>query len=302
MDVLKTVIAFVFALVGFSGISQSVLDEYKYVIVPKRFENFKNANEYQTSTLVKYLFNGKGFNAIYDDDLPLDLRVNRCLGLMVQLQDDSNMFTTKTIIVLKDCNGKEVFRTMEGVSKKKEYKEAYSEAIKEAMRSFNGINYAYNGKTESQDTITVSFKNDVKRVEEKTKDEDTKVNAEKKRTKMNPNPAITQMATETTQYYKDNTPVDSKFEKGVGGKAALKNNVEKSNMSDVWYAQPTENGYQLVDSSPKIQMNLLKSSLDTVYMARTDSNTGMVYKKEGVWIFEYYVNDKLVQQQLNIKF
>ena len=44
MDILKTVIAFVFALVGFSGISQSVLDEYKYVIVPKRFENFKNAN------------------------------------------------------------------------------------------------------------------------------------------------------------------------------------------------------------------------------------------------------------------
>ena len=302
MDILKTVIAFVFALVGFSGISQSVLDEYKYVIVPKRFENFKNANEYQTSTLVKYLFTGKGFNATYDDDLPMDLRMNRCLGLMVQLKDDSNMFTTKTIIVLKDCNGKEVFRTLQGVSKKKEYKEAYSEAIKEAMRSFNGINYAYNGRTESQDSITVSFKNDIKKVDEKTEDGQTKVSAEKERTKINPNPAVTQVATETTQYYKDNTPVDSEFKKVGGEEAALKNNVEEPTMSDVWYAQATENGYQLVDSSPKIRMNLLKSSLDSVFMARTDTNNGMVYKKEGVWIFEFYENDKLVQQQLNIKF
>ncbi len=302
MDVLKTLITFLAVFIGFSGFSQSNLNEYKYIIVPKRFESFKNENEHQTSTLVKYLFTEKGFNATYDDDLPTDLRMNRCLGLSAHLKNDSNMFTTKTTIVLKDCNGKEVFKTIEGKSKKKEYKEAFTEAITEAMSSFNIVDYSYDGKAQSQESITVSFKNDVKTLKEKKVEKQKKMETEQEVSPSNSNSAVTQIATQTTQYYKDNTPVDSKMIKGELGEPSSKVVAKKVNATDVWYAQPTANGYQLVDSSPKIRMQLLKTSGNTIFLAQKNAHNGVVHKKEGVWIFEYYENGQLVREELNIKF
>lgn len=288
---------------GFSGFSQTDLNAYKYIIVPKKFETFKNANEYQTSTLVKYLFTGKGFNATYDDDLPEDLKMNRCLGLMAYLEDESTMFTTKATIVLKDCNGLETFRSMQGSSKAKEYKEAYNEAIKEAMRSLNGVAYSYTGNSENQAPITVSFKNDVKKLDGDKTDTDTAMAPKKKQVKLDPNPAVTQIATETTQYYKDMAPTESNIIKGAEEKPSPKIlDAKKREGDDIWYAQATENGYQLVDSSPKVRMRLLKSSADNVFMAQTDTKNGMVFQKEGNWVFEYYENDQLVQQELAIKF
>ena len=300
---MKTVIAFLFLFIGYSGFSQTDLNEYKYIIVPKKFESFKNLNEYQTSTLIKYLFAGKGFNPVYDDALPNELNSNRCLGLLANLQDDSNLFTTKTIIVLKDCNGNEVFKTTQGLSKEKEYIAAYNEAIKESMRSFNGFNYAYNQKREPQEPITVSFKNDVKKLDEQQSDKTACVELKEKKVNKVANPAVTQEATETTQYYKDITPVDSKIEKEQLEKPAFKKlEIKKPNPAEIWYAQATENGYQLVDSTPKIRMKLLKSSADNVFMAQADTTNGMVYQMDGNWIFEYYEEDELVQEQLNIKF
>jgi hypothetical protein len=300
---LKTVIAFLFLFIGYSGFSQTDLNEYKYIIVPKKFESFKNLNEYQTSTLIKYLFAGKGFNPVYDDALPNELNSNRCLGLLANLQDDSNLFTTKTIIVLKDCNGNEVFKTTQGLSKEKEYIAAYNEAIKESMRSFNGFNYAYNQKMEPQEPITVSFKNDVKKLDEQQSDKTASVELKEKKVNKVANPAVTQEATETIQYYKDITPVDSQVEKVKLEKPAFKKlEIKKPNPTEIWYAQATENGYQLVDSTPKIRMKLLKSSADNVFMAQADTTNGMVYQMDGNWIFEYYEEDELVQEQLNIKF
>src|SRR5690606_40364685 len=118
---MKNLFIALFFLGSFYGSTQEQLNEYKYIIVPKRFDDFKNENQYKTSTLIKYLFEQKGFNAVYDDALPPDLSQNRCLGLLANLKDDSNMFTTKVRIVLKDCNSKEVFITEEGTTKIKEY-------------------------------------------------------------------------------------------------------------------------------------------------------------------------------------
>ena len=54
---------------------------------------------------------------------------------------------------------------MQGISKEKQYKVAYNEAIRESMRSFNGMNYSYSGKNEKNEAITVSYKNDVKKLD-----------------------------------------------------------------------------------------------------------------------------------------
>ncbi|WP_281542440.1 hypothetical protein [Maribacter aestuarii] len=306
---MKTIVLSFFILFSYLGWGQGNLNDYKYIIVPKKFEGFRNANEHQTSTLIKYLFTQKGFTAVYDDDLPEDLRQNRCLGLEASLKDDSSMFSTKTIIALIDCNGDSVYETKQGISRIKEYKQSYNEAINLAMNSFNSANYSYVGKTENPKPITVSFKNDVKKLEEKTpnlkktektspsKEVSVKDSANKK--PKNVNPMVTQQATTENQLYESKEPVVLEKVEESGIKKLTPKRIDPN---DVWYAQELPNGYQLVDSSPKIRMRLLKSSKDNVYMAQSDDHNGMVYQKEGKWIFEYYEGDTLVHKELKIKF
>ncbi len=100
------------------------MNDYKYIIVPKKFDGFKKENEHQTSTLIKHLFTERGFNTVYDDALPAELNSNRCLGLLVVLDDQSSMFSTKTTLRLRDCNAVEIMATGEGKSRIKEYKAA----------------------------------------------------------------------------------------------------------------------------------------------------------------------------------
>lgn len=279
--------------------SQAQLNDYKYIIIPKHFETFKEENQYQTSTLIKFLLTERNFDVIYDDELPQDLNSNRCLGLLAKLNDESSMFTTKTSISFKNCHGVEVFVTQEGKSKIKEFKSAYSEAIRNALKSLNGVNYRYTGKAEEQQTLTASFKNDVKSLKNKQvaeKLEPKGINTEKveRKAPKNQSPMIIQEATTENQSYKNLEPVVS----DVGSS----NGTDVSKDEEIWYAQEISNGYQLVDSTPKIRMKLFKSSNDNMYMAQSEGKSGMVYQKNGQWIFEYYEGESLVQKPLNIKF
>lgn len=300
-------------MVSFAGTAQVSLNEYKYIIVPKKFDDFKRENQHQTSTLVKYLFSKKGFTVVYDDNLPDELTSDRCLGLVVDIIDKSSMFTTKTVLSLKDCKGQEVFLTQEGRSKKKEYKEAYSEALNRAFDSFAAIDYVYEAKQD--EPITVSFKDDIKVIEEKS---DPKKDQEK---------LVEQIATEEVQYYKDRRPVETDYKKAesssekkmVEQKATEEEQSFKSmepvesdftkgkslstkSMSNVLYAQQLPNGYQLVDSTPKILLKIYKSSMPNVYIAKGAAKDGVVYASDGKWFFEYHEGGQIVKEELNIKF
>ncbi|TRW26368.1 hypothetical protein FMM05_03030 [Flavobacterium zepuense] len=68
------------------------------------------------------------------------------------------------------------------------------------------------------------------------------------------------------------------------------------------FAQPIANGYQLVDTTPKVVARLYKTSQADYYSAQGEGKTGVIFKKGNDWFFEYYVNDKLVTEKLNIKF
>jgi hypothetical protein len=71
-----------------------------------------------------------------------------------------------------------------------------------------------------------------------------------------------------------------------------------------YYAQPIENGYQLVDSSPKIVMKMLATSKTNIFMAQEiNGYSGIMYAGEnGEWFFEYYEDTTLVVKSLRIKF
>ena len=68
------------------------------------------------------------------------------------------------------------------------------------------------------------------------------------------------------------------------------------------YAQAIPNGYQLVDTSPKKVLTLLKTSVQDYFIAEGGASNGIVFKKDGEWIFEYYKDNKLVSQKLEIRF
>lgn len=278
---MKNLLIVVFLLGSLSGSAQDQLNEYKYIIVPKRFDDFKKENQYKTSTLVKYLFEQKGFNVVYDDALPPDLSQNRCLGLLTNLRDGSNMFTTKSTLVLKDCNNKEVFVSTEGSSKIKEYDAAYSESIRRAFVSFDAINYKYEPKeTTPIADLPLSSGGGTVVVTQTT------VETAVKKPNNPPTTPVQQQATPEVLSYKDMSPVPS--------------DIIKS--SSVLYAQEIPNGYQLVDSTPKIELKIYKSSVPNVYTAVGEDKNGMVYNRDGKWFFEYYVGDKLTTEELNIKF
>ncbi|MEM9078532.1 MAG: hypothetical protein AAGC43_15935 [Bacteroidota bacterium] len=294
-------------VLGSSAFAQ--FNEYKYIVVPKKFDAFRKENMHQTSTNIKYLLTQKGFNAVYDDAMPEDLFQNRCLGLIVSLQDDSSFFATKVSILFKDCRSVEIFRTVEGRSKLKEFRPAYSQAIQRAFVSLDGIDYQYQPKEEKkesskEETLTLNFKNDVKTLKEEPKEM-----------------VVEQKATPEEQVYKAIKPAQPTIEKGaeelsktsapetlvLEQESTTENQTYKAvtpkpALLNLLYAQPTSNGFQLVDSSPKIQYKLVETSVKDFYLVSEGDKSGVVFQKDGKWRLEYVENGVKMVEELNIKF
>lgn len=312
-----------FILTAFFALNaQGQLNDYKYIVVPKRFDGFKKENQHQTSTLIKHLFTNNGFNAVYDDALPNELNANRCLGLRVRLNEKSSMFTTKTTLVLEDCNDQAIFTSQEGRSRLKDFKLSYNEAITEAFNSIAALDYVYAEKS-NDDTVTLGFRNDVKNLNGEPE-------LEKSGSIANRNQAVQQVATEEEQSFESMEPVSSNYEKGerqnpdevkqvatpevqsyedntpVGSTVQKASDTagiaDEMDLSSVLYAQELENGYQLVDSTPKIVMILTKTSLNDIYAAKSGAQSGIVFRRDGKWLFEYVAKGETVQKELNIKF
>lgn len=76
-----------------------------------------------------------------------------------------------------------------------------------------------------------------------------------------------------------------------------------SDISETFYfAQATTNGYQIVDTEPKVIMKLFNTSQKNVFMAVKGDINGTVISKNGQWFFEYYQNGQLVSELLKLKF
>jgi hypothetical protein len=136
------VLLFVFFF-GFSSNSQFKKEGYyKYIIVPQTLEFFKEADQYKTSSLTKFLLEKNGFTVFLDSEkYPGDLRENICSALTAKLIHGSSMFKTVIRIVLKDCFNNEVYSSEEGVSRLKVYEESYHEAIRNAHLSMVDLKY-----------------------------------------------------------------------------------------------------------------------------------------------------------------
>jgi hypothetical protein len=141
------------------------LNDYEYVLVPIKFNIFKENDKFRLNTNVKLLLQKYGFKSHFvTDSVPSEIANTNCKKLYADLEKDNNFNTTKLKIVLKDCNERIVFQTDFGSSKDKQLLVAYNQALREASKSFDKLNYQYNGKSGGvSETVSV-----IKKVENET--------------------------------------------------------------------------------------------------------------------------------------
>jgi len=60
--------------------------------------------------------------------------------------------------------------------------------------------------------------------------------------------------------------------------------------------------YQLIYTTPKIVLTLLKTSAENYFIASNTTANGIVLKKNEDWFFEYYKDGKLISEKLLVKF
>lgn len=272
------------ALFFLSAPGHAQLNPYKYVVIPTHFENFRKPNQYQTSTLIKFLFTENGYPAVYDKQEPTELKIQPCLGAYARLNDTSGMFVTRVKLEFVDCEGKQVFETYEGSSRLKDYLEAYREAIREAFRSFSGRPYSYQPSA-SQPAIAAPALQA----------------AAVPAAAAAPvgNPPAEEPETESVAAPEVEIAVVEPRQEPVAGAVA----APVAPQPETWYAQPLADGYQLVDSTPKIRMKLVNTSREDTYIALVDGQArGTVFLSDGIWVHEYFEGGTLHRQALSIKF
>lgn len=268
----------IFFIATFVGFSQS-LNGYKYVIIPKKYDFQKSEDQYKLNSLAKFLFKKEGYQVLFDNqELPADLYENPCLALKANILDNSGMFTTKLAIeLISNCEKVVVFTSDVGKSKIKEYKKAHHEALRNAFKSVKAQNYAF-------DANSVAHKKVVK--------ESPAIPKTPKVTK----PVVKETVEEVTAPVNATEVVVDVVEKA---KETTTLPVESTSVN-ILYAQNIPNGFQLVDSTPKIVFKALKSNSEDLYYL--ENKAGVLTKENDRWYVTYYKAGKLTKEELNIKF
>lgn len=266
---IKKTIFLLILLVSNSLQSQNTnLDEYQYIIVADKFDFLKEVDQYQTSSLTKFLLEKKGFKVFLSNEkLPEDLMQNRCLSLFASVKDESGIFSIKNVIEIKDCFDRVVYTSEVGKSKIKDYKSGYQDAIRNAYESMEDFEYSYNPDFASK------IKEDAKQeIIAKNISDEVVTNV---------------MVVPKVLNSEIKTPTK---------------NIEttKGKNLPILYAQAIENGFQLVNTKPEVVFTLLKTNLKDTYLIK-DKN-GSFYKKDTIWIAEYYLDNKLVKEEYQVKF
>lgn len=252
-----------FLFLSVAGFSQS-LSQYKYVIVPSKFDAQKKAGQFGLNNLTKLFLEKNGYTVYYDTDiLPLEVSGENCNKAYINVFDANSIRTTKLRVEIKDCRNAVLFVSNYGESSDKDNNVAYNIALRSAFKSFDTPEYRY---TRGAAELSVANPN-------ATAPESKPVEA------VTPKPKTVEAV----------APVVQKTESVTIN-------------ADMLNAQPIANGYQLVDNTPKIVLKIYMTSNPDVFIGENEESKGVVLKKGGQWFFEYYQQKTLVVKPLNIKF
>ena len=247
---MKKVLFLLLFLATSLSFSQS-LNDYKYAIVPSKFEFIKEKDQYRLNTLTKLLMEKYGFITYFDTDiLPNEVVENNCNKVYVDVKSNGNLFVTKLTVVLKDCKNAVVFTSFEGRSREKELQVAYNQALREAFSSFEKLDYKYSGKSNVNSNSNV------------------------------------------------NVNVNS------NNNSNNNSNVKVPILNQNLFAKPLgANLFQLLTNDtgiPNLVLTIAKTNNPSIFIVEEAMRQGVVYKNNNEWIFDYYENEKLISEKLNI--
>ena len=72
-------------------------------------------------------------------------------------------------------------------------------------------------------------------------------------------------------------------------------------VSSQLFAQPITNGFQLINAEPKVIYKIYKTSVKDLYLATKGKLQGVLISKNNEWFFEYYQNEKLLSEKVEVK-
>lgn len=275
-----------FLLFVFSWSYAQDVNQYKYALVPSKYEFLKTADQYQLNSLTEFLMQKQGFDAFLDtDEMPEEMLLSNCNKIYVEVLSSGNFMSTKLTVVLKDCKSNTLFTSKEGKSKIKDFKGAYQEALRIAFQSFSELHYSYKPLNENSNPVASTA----------TTATITKQEVGKPATVVAP--VVTAPVVVAPVVFAPVVATVSVVANEVKPIAAQTVKITDENL----FAQPIENGYQLIDKTPKVIMKIYNTSVKNVYSARVGDLQGVFLSKNNEWFFEYYQDDKLISQKINVK-
>nr|WP_321237254.1 hypothetical protein [uncultured Psychroserpens sp.] len=298
MNKLRFLVLFLLAAHPFVN-AQTSINDYKYIVIPKQFEFQKSEDQYQLNSLTKFLFNKYGYTAFFEDEsVPSDFNQNRCLGLKSEVKKVKGSFLkTKIQIDLKDCKGNIVMSSQIGDTKEKDYTKAYNLAIREAFQTFQFTDYKYvpneNIIKESPTSQAIAISEEKEReAQQEIERLKKEVEALKEKEEVEKVAAIVEKPDEVIKVQEE------KVKAAVEELSVIE--AVETVKEDILYAQPIDNGFQIVDTEPKKVMILLDSGISDMYIVK--GKDAIVYKKESSWVYAENSVNGLTLKVINLKF
>ncbi len=78
--------------------------------------------------------------------------------------------------------------------------------------------------------------------------------------------------------------------------------VVTNNVANQLFAQPIENGFQIINSEPKVIYKVFRTTIKDYYIASKGTIQGVFISKNDQYFFEYYQNEKLISEKVEVKF
>lgn len=129
----KFIAALVF--ISFSMLNAQQISDYKYIVIPETFTDFKT-NQYSLNTYLKNLLERKDYQILSENvqEWPAEAQQNTCSVLKADLRKEKSFLKNKLEVIFTDCQQKTI-SSLEGSSSIKEYDKGYQEAVKLAIQN-----------------------------------------------------------------------------------------------------------------------------------------------------------------------
>lgn len=242
------------------------INDYKYVMVDNQYEFQNEANEYRLNEMMVFEINKRGLKSFRNTAvMPQDFNVGSCNALNLRVLSTSGL-RVKMTLEFVNCNDEVVFTTKEGISRTKSYEKAYREALRDAMKSMDEVNYVYN--------MPIAVK--PKAIESKP---------------VNPRPVVAVQVLNGTSSHKDPNKEKQKVKEVVLPKPEFVELVDDEiYLSDTkeYTIQSTDAGFNIFKNNSPI--GTLKKSQSGCYLAVTTEFMGIAYKKNESIVVEYDKN------------